>query len=144
LKDTQTTRGLYVALKKGVAVRDRRVYRLLGKMRALCPWLVESDGPACRAWAEMEILATVIYGRLRDEGLTTIAGEPRKLLAEYRAVRSAQLGIARELGLTPAARRQLAGSGKQFDLAAEFAALNAREADSVSDAESATQRTCAP
>jgi hypothetical protein len=50
LESTQTnTRGLYVALKKGVAVRDRRVYRLLGKMRALCPWLEESDSPACRA-----------------------------------------------------------------------------------------------
>jgi phage terminase small subunit len=72
----------------------------------------------------MEILATVAYGRLRDEGLTTPGGEPRKLLAEYRAIRSAQLAIARELGLTPAARRQLVGSGKQVDLAAEFATLN--------------------
>jgi phage terminase small subunit len=122
VSEPTTTRGLYVALKKGIAVRDRRVYRLLGKMRALSPWLSESDGPACRAWAEMEILATVAYGRLRDEGLTTLSGEPRKLLAEYRAIRSAQLAIARELGLTPAARRQLAGSGKVTDLAELLAA----------------------
>src|SRR5713101_706437 len=53
-------------------------------MRALCPWLVESDGPACRAWAEMEILATVIYGRLRDEGLATPDGEPVRESAETR------------------------------------------------------------
>ena len=77
MSEPTATRALYVALKKRTAVRDRRVYRLLGKMRALCPWLSDSDGPACRAWAEMEIIATVAYGRLRDEGLTTPAGVPR-------------------------------------------------------------------
>ena len=71
------TKALYVVLKKGTAVRDRRVYRLLGKMRALCPWRSDSDAPACRAWAEMEIISTVAYGRLRDEGLATPAGVPR-------------------------------------------------------------------
>ncbi len=81
----------------------------------------------------MEILATVAYGQFRDEGLTTPAGEPRKLLAEYRAIRSAQLAIARERGLTPAARRQLAGSGKQIDLAAGFARLN-QESDGAAGA----------
>jgi phage terminase small subunit len=95
----------------------------------------------------MEILATVVYGRLRDEGLTTPAGEPRKLLAEYRAIRSAQLAIARELGLTPAARRTLASTGKTFDLAAEFAALNAKEAEPTPTrqpgAEDAPETPCA-
>jgi hypothetical protein len=54
----ESTKGLYVALEKGVAVRYRRVYRLLGRMRALCPRLTQSGGPACRVWAEMEILAS--------------------------------------------------------------------------------------
>jgi phage terminase small subunit len=69
----------------------------------------------------LELLATVIYARLRDEGLITESGEPKKLLGEYRSVRHSQLAIAKELGLTPAARRQLAESGKGLDLAAEFA-----------------------
>jgi hypothetical protein len=142
--DEASTKGLYVALKRGVAVRGRRVYRLLGRMRTLCPWLAESDGPACRAWAEMEISAAVIYGRLRYEGAVTSAGEPRRLLGEYRSIRAAQLSIARELGLTPAARKTLASTGKGFDLAAEFAALNAREVEPAGVAENAPKPTCAP
>ncbi len=120
------TKGLYVALRKGVAVRDRRVYWLQGRVRRLCPWLAASDGPTIRVWCEIEILATVLFGRLRDEGLLTPAGEPLKLLSEYRALRAAQLTVARELGLTPSARRALAGKG--LDLAAEFAALNGEQA----------------
>jgi hypothetical protein len=38
----------------------------------------------------MENLTTVAHGRLRDEGLNATAGEPRKLLAEYRAFRLAK------------------------------------------------------
>jgi hypothetical protein len=109
-----TNRGLYVALRKGAAIRDHRVRRLVRRMRESCPWLLDSDGPACWAWAELELLATVIYARLHDEGLTTESGEPKKLLGEYRSVRHSQLAFAKELGLTPAARRQLAESGKAW------------------------------
>ena len=41
----------------------------------------------------------MVFARLRDEGLSTPAGEPRKLLSEDRALRTAQLQMARELGL---------------------------------------------
>jgi hypothetical protein len=51
---------------------------------------------------------------------------------------------ARELGLTPAAGKTLASTGKTFDLAAEFAALNAREAEAAPAAENAPEPVCAP
>ena len=53
------------------------------------------------------------------------------MLGEYRAIRAAQLSIARELGLTPTARKTWASSGKGFDMEAEFAAVNAREAEAT-------------
>jgi phage terminase small subunit len=46
-------------------------------------------------------------------------GEPKKLVAEFRALKAAELAYARELGLTPAARKTLASNGKGFDLAAD-------------------------
>jgi len=70
----------------------------------------------------MEILATVAYGQFRDEGLTTPAGEPRKLLAEYRAIRSAQLAIARERGLSESDVRAIISAhteGRQFGFLGE-------------------------
>jgi hypothetical protein len=99
--------GLYVKAENGRRLRDRKVRRLVAKMKAAMSWLAPSDDPACRAWAECEILASHVFGDLVRNGLTTDQDEPRRLLSEYRGLRSLQLAYEKELGMTPSARAAL-------------------------------------
>jgi phage terminase small subunit len=121
--------GLYVRSRNGLKLRDRKVSRLVREMYRVVSWLEESDEPSCRAWAQLEVLALGVYAELRDRGFVGPEGEPRKLLAEFRALRQAQTTLSRELGLTPSARKALVGSGSRgVDIAAEFARMNAEDA----------------
>jgi hypothetical protein len=103
--------GLYVRAASGIRVRHRRVRRLVEKMRAGMPWLEPSDLPACRAWAELEILGAHAFSELVGAGLLNGEGEPRRLLTDYRQLRQVQLSYERELGMTPAARLAMKASG---------------------------------
>ena len=51
--------GIYVKAPNGLRLRSRKVRRLVGKMHAEMPWLAPADLPACRAWAEMELLGPI-------------------------------------------------------------------------------------
>jgi len=104
--------------------RDQRVRRLSRRARKLLPWVEEADGPAVRAWAELEVLASLAYDRLRAEGITDTTGEPRALLETYQRLRKAQLSFEKELGMTPAARMALKANSRKsdFDLAAAMTA----------------------
>lgn len=93
--------------------RDQRVRRLTRKVRNLMPWLEDSDGPAVKAWAELEVLAAIAYANLREAGILTPDGEPRAMLDSYQRLRKAQLAFERELGMTPSARMTLKASGKR-------------------------------
>jgi len=117
------THGLYVRSKKGVRLRDLTVWRLARKMRSAMPWLEDSDLPACRSWAQLDVLASKVYAELRDHGFTNGEGEPRRLLTEFRQLRLAQLAYERELGMTPVARMNLKASSTNtaLDLAAIMA-----------------------
>lgn len=99
--------GLYVRATSGTRLRDRKVGRLVQKLREAMPWLEPADEPAVRAWAQLEVLGALVFQELRTNGVTNGQGEPRRLLAEFRQLRTAQLGYTRELGLTPAAREAL-------------------------------------
>src|SRR5436309_8722112 len=101
------TTGLYVRAANGLKLRHRRVRRLVAKMHAAMPWLAAADLPACRAWAELEILGARAFAELEENGITNAAGEPRRLLGEFRQLRQAQLAFERDLGMTPAARMSL-------------------------------------
>jgi hypothetical protein len=83
-------------------------------------WLEDSDLPASRGWAQMEILCTIAFADLRDRGILNRRGDPRRLLTDFRQLRMAQLAYERELGMTPAARMAIKASGTRaaFDLAA--------------------------
>jgi len=113
--------GLYVRARPGLKLRDKKVERLVRKMRMAMPWLEPSDMPACRAWAEMEYLAGQVYAVLRA-GIFNQKGETRRLLDDYRKLRQTQIVLSRELGMTPAARMALKASGQRapFDLAAQM------------------------
>jgi Phage terminase, small subunit len=99
--------GLYVRAANGRQLRDRSVQRLVAKVRAAMPWLTPADVPTARAWCELEVIARLVFAEMRTNGFTTGQGEPRRLLAEYRQLRTAQLAYARELGMTPNARASL-------------------------------------
>jgi hypothetical protein len=115
--------GLYVRAQAGLRLRDKKVERLARKMRAVMPWIEPSDWPACRAWAEMEFLASQVYAALRGFGVLNRAGEARRLLGDYRMLRQTQVVLSRELGMTPAARMAIKASGGRapLDLAAAMA-----------------------
>ena len=87
--------GLYVKAANGLRVRHRKVRRLVAKMRAEMPWLEPSDLPACRAWAELEILCAYAFSELAGAGLMNAEGEPRRLLTDYRQLRQVQLSYKR-------------------------------------------------
>jgi len=96
--------GLYVKAPAGLKIRDKRVERLARRVRAVLPWLESSDFPTVKAWAELETLASYVYGWLYKTGIVNESGKARRLLDEYRKLRIAQTVLARELGMTPASR----------------------------------------
>ncbi|MCX6543782.1 MAG: hypothetical protein NTV05_05140 [Acidobacteria bacterium] len=111
--------GLYARAQTGLQRRDRRVRRLVAKVLRAMPGLQPSDVPTLRAWCELEVLAAFAFLDLTDKGadggprLTTETGTPRRMLDAYRQLRQAQLPYARELGLTPAARKSLGLSDRR-------------------------------
>jgi hypothetical protein len=120
---TRASTGLYVRAQPGLKLRDKEVERLARKMRAVMPWLEPSDMPAARAWAELEYLAGQVYAALRGFGVLNREGEARRLLDDYRKLRQTQVVLARELGMTPAARMAIKANGTKaaLDLAAAMA-----------------------
>jgi phage terminase small subunit len=115
--------GLYVKAAPGLKLRDRKVTRLAVKVRAVLPWLEPADGPAVRAWCELEYLCSQTYAALRAFGVVNPRGEARRLLDDYRKLRQTQIVLSRELGMTPAARMAIKASGGRapLDLAAAMA-----------------------
>src|SRR5258708_22815429 len=84
--------GLYAKSPGVLTDRARKVGRLVRKMRDLCPWFEESDVPACKAWAELEVLGSLVFAAIMaGDDLLNAKGEPKKLLDTYRALRLAQL-----------------------------------------------------
>jgi phage terminase small subunit len=113
--------GLYAKSSTALAIRGRKVARLVRRLRIVAPWIEAPDIPAAKAYCELELLGAQVFTALMQAGIINSESEPRRLLDAHRQIRQAQLAYARELGLTPAARRAVVGSGKRtLDLAAEF------------------------
>jgi hypothetical protein len=123
--------GLYVRAQPGLRLRDKKVERLARKMRSVMPWLEPSDTPTARAWAEFEFLAGQVYAALRAFGVLNREGEARRLLDDYRKLRQTQVVLARELGMTPAARMAIKANGTKaaLDLAAAMATAEDTETE---------------
>lgn len=118
----RVSHGLFVKAESGRRLRDRRVRRLVARVRASMTWLMDSDVPAVRAWSELEIIGASVFADLVMNGLTNSQGDPRRLLGEYRMLRQTQLAYERELGMTPAARASLGVKAIQIqDLATVMA-----------------------
>jgi hypothetical protein len=118
------THGFYARDAKALKLRARRVRRLCIRAMALLPWLQDGDMPALRGWAELEALGSRAFLDLAEHGLSNEKGEPRRLLADWRALKQTQLAYERELGMTPASRAALGlkvALGQQADAATELA-----------------------
>jgi hypothetical protein len=99
--------GLYVKASAGLILRDKKTERLTRRMRSVIPWLDQTDAPACRAWAEYEILCGQVYAAIRAGGVVSGSGLLRRLVDDYRKLRNAQFLWATAIGLTPASRLAL-------------------------------------
>jgi hypothetical protein len=135
--------GLYVKAANGIRLRSRKVQRLVERLRGVMSWLEQSDLPAARAWAELEILATTVFAELHRNGPLNSEGEPRRLISEYRQLRATQLVFERELGMTPAACMAIKANGTRaaLDLAKAFADMDdtARDSDTPEPARAAEE-----
>jgi hypothetical protein len=126
MSEKRAITGLYIKALPGLRLRDKRVERLARKVRAVAPWLEASDFPAVRAWSEMEYLSNQVYAALASMGVLNRQGEARRLLSEYRQLRATQVMLARELGLTPAARMAIRATGTRtaLDLPGQMALVD--------------------
>ena len=135
--------GLYAKSAPIMKVRARKVRRLVLQMRKAMPWIEDSDLPACRGWADLELLSASVGHCLAQLGPITDNGEPRRLLTEFRHLKLAQLAYERELGMTPAARMAIKANATSaaVDLAAQLAtATGAEEEDENADAAKSERR----
>ena len=104
------THGGFVTAPAGVRQRDGRVRRALAHLRKLASWLRPSDLPVARSYCEIEILTKDIFADIRAKGAVFTDEEgnvrSRGIVAEYRNLKRVSLAFARDLGLTPVARKQ--------------------------------------
>jgi hypothetical protein len=94
---SQHSTGLYVRSERGLRFRDDKVRRLVRRMRNAIPWLTDADIPACRSWAQIEILAGKAFAVLQTAGIVNDENEPRRLLGDFRARSQAEYARFREL-----------------------------------------------
>jgi hypothetical protein len=116
---TPSKHGLYVRAAPSIRLRDKKVQRLVRALRNALPQLQESDLPACRAWAQLEILCDQLYAFIRGAGIFNTKGEAKRLIHDLRQMRQTQLTYATALGLTPTSRLAIRATSEHvaFDLA---------------------------
>jgi hypothetical protein len=106
--------GAY-AKKTASQVRASKIRRTIEYLRKVCPWLQQSDLPALRMYAELEIIGVQLFAALVDADGTfkvTSTGDDgqviaKRLIDDHRKNRLAANALANALGLTPLARRQI-------------------------------------
>ncbi len=98
---------LYTRGAKGVRIRDERTRRLARRIINACPWMIDTDQPLVRGFAQLEILSEEAYAKIIAEGIINAEGTPHKLLSEFRSLRRVQADIAGRLGLSPRDRAQM-------------------------------------
>jgi hypothetical protein len=130
--------GAYDRSKTALTIRRDKTQRLARRIRLLCPWIEDSDVPALRAYCELEIVGAALFAGIVQVGAITRVDDgrdagARRLVEDHRKNRLAASALAKELGLTPAARMAIKANGTRaaFDLASAMARAN----DEPEDAE---------
>jgi hypothetical protein len=142
-KKRPATHGAYAKSPTAMQIRAHKVQRLVMKMRNALPYLTEADIPACRAWAEMELISVSLFAAIMSAGAVRDADGDvfaRRVVDDHRKVKLAQLAFERELGMTPMARAQLRatdrGNPGGMDLVAMMAAGDAETVEPEQSADS--------
>jgi hypothetical protein len=112
--------GLRANSSQALRVRSYRTGRLLTRLQVVLAEsgrpLKEAEVSAARAWCQMEVLATDYFAALQVDLFNDAIRE------HYNSTRRTQLLYAKELGLTPNARANLAATaGHALGLAAQLA-----------------------
>jgi phage terminase small subunit len=90
--------------------KDQQTRRIVRRLQRACPHLDAPEyTPILRSYARLTLLIERAYARLRDGDIMDRAGEIRHSVDTLRRLMLTQTALARELGLTPAARAGLGG-----------------------------------
>ena len=82
--------GLYVRSPAGLKLRDEMVNALTRCVRKVMPWLQASDHPAIERVHSLRFSQTMFFRFFRAKGVTSDGVEPRRILDDYRKLRSCQ------------------------------------------------------
>lgn len=101
--------------------RSIAVMRYSRDVRLAAPWLEAADSAMVRRFAELQVVIANLFSEMRENGLFDSKKQPRFVIETWRRCVQTQAVIARELGLSPLARKQLALAAQGDDLAAAMA-----------------------
>lgn len=101
--------------------RSIAVMRYTRLVMLAAPWLEASDGAMVRRFAELQVIIANLFSEMRENGLFDKAKQPRLVIDTWRRCVQTQTAIAKELGLSPLARKSLTLQAQGDDLAAQMA-----------------------
>ena len=98
-------------------------------VKLACPWLEVADLPFVKRFSELQVIIGRLYFEIHLNGAFDNKRQPRFVLDTYRRMVLAQAAIARELGMSPLARKQLSLAAQTDDLAAAMAKRVSSDSD---------------
>lgn len=100
-EQANVSHGLY-ATRSAATQRARKLRHRVAKLRREFPQLADKPRHLILRYAEVDFLAAAVWIALQEQGPTNEAGEPRRLLSEYRLLLDQLRSLADALGmLTP-------------------------------------------
>ena len=116
---------VYAKGAQALKVRAKQVSTLVNIAYVQMPWLRPEHKPLVCRWAEFEIIIRCAFAGIAQHGLFGTDPQDigvKRLVHDYRQLVQTQTVIERELLMTPSARTQISGDGKeQLDLVALLA-----------------------
>jgi phage terminase small subunit len=99
-----------ICRKSHQTIRDRQIWRIVRGLQLANPHLDDRSFLAVlRSYARLSLLIERGYTHLKERGIVNARGELRDSVDTVRRLMLTQAALARELGLTPAARAGLGG-----------------------------------
>jgi len=80
-------------------LRQRRTRRKVRTLKSQFPHLATAPDHLLQRYAEVDLICAKVFAALVDDDVTTVAGEPRKLLGEYRLLQAELRTLAEALGM---------------------------------------------